>query len=150
MAQSKSKPRVIKDFDKLDKEIQEHIAQLYPNGFAEHLITYTDSNTGLERFALPYETEDRYYVVGMDEYMESQVDSGDAIDDFGKDDSDDLIDLGIDNMEKPSEIKIEEDDEEEDDEDDDIVNKNDFDDEDDEDENTDEIDDEEDDDDDEK
>ena len=86
----------------------------------------------------------------MDEYMESQVDSGDAIDDFGKDDSDDLIDLGIDNMEKPSEIKIEEDDEEDDDEDDDIVNKNDFDDEDDEDENTDEIDDEEDDDDDEK
>jgi len=134
MAQSKSKPRVIKDFDKLDKEIQEHIAQLYPNGFAEHLITYTDPKTGLERFALPYETEDRYYMVRMDEYMESQVDSGDAIDDFGKDDSDDLIDLGIDNMEKPSEIKIEEDDEEEDDED----------------ENTDEIDDEEDDDDDEK
>ena len=117
MAQSKSKPRVIKDFDKLDKEIQEHIAQLYPNGFAEHLITYTDPKTGLERFALPYETEDRYYMVRMDEYMESQVDSGDAIDDFGKDDSDDLIDLGIDNMEKPSEIKIEEDDEEDDDED---------------------------------
>ena len=134
MAQSKSKPRVIKDFDKLDKEIQEHIAQLYPNGFAEHLITYTDPKTGLERFALPYETEDRYYMVRMDEYMESQVDSGDAIDDFGKDDSDDLIDLGLDNMEKPSEIKIEEDDEEEDDED----------------EITDEIDDEEDDDDDEK
>ena len=150
MAQSKSKPRVIKDFDKLDKEIQEHIAQLYPNGFAEHLITYTDPKTGLERFALPYETEDRYYMVRMDEYMDAQVDSGHAIDDFGKDDSDDLIDLGIDNMEKPSEIKIEEDDEEEDDEDDDIVNKNDFDDEDDEDEITDEIDDEEDDDDDEK
>ena len=149
MAQSKSKPRVIKDFDKLDKEIQEHIAQLYPNGFAEHLITYTDPKSGLERFALPYETEDRYYMVRMDEYMESQVDSGDAIDDFGKDDNDDLIDLGIDNMEKPSEIKIEED-EEEDDEDDDIVNKNDFDDEDDEDEITDEIDDEEDDDNDEK
>ena len=149
MAQSKSKPRVIKDFDKLDKEIQEHIAQLYPNGFAEHLITYTDPKTGLERFALPYETEDRYYMVRMDEYMESQVDSGDAIDDFGKDDSDDLIDLGIDNMEKPSEIKIEEDGEE-DDEDDDIVNKNEFDDEDDEDEITDEIDDEEDDDNDEK
>ena len=150
MAQSKSKPRVIKDFDKLDKEIQEHIVQLYPNGFAEHLITYTDPKTGLERFALPYETEDRYYMVRMDEYMESQVDSGDAIDDdFGKDESDDLIDLGIDNMEKPSELKMEEE-EDDDTEDDDIVNKNDFDDEDDEDGVADEIDEDDDEDDDEK
>jgi hypothetical protein len=37
-----NKPRVIKDFEKLDGEIQEKIKLSYPNGFAESLIYYQD------------------------------------------------------------------------------------------------------------
>lgn len=122
----KSKPRVIKDFDKLDKEIQEQVLQMYPNGFAEFLITYTDPKTGMERFALPYETEDRYYMIRMDEYIDT--DSAADDDDFSKDD--DLINLGLDNMDKPADIKMEEDEDEE--EEDDEVSKPTFDDSDDE------------------
>lgn len=112
--QSKSKPRVIKDFDKLDKALQEQVIQLYPNGFADSLISYTDPKTGQERFALPYETEDRYYMIRMDEYIDTDSGAADD-DDFSKDS--DLMNLGLDNMDKPADLKMEEDEEEEEEED---------------------------------
>lgn len=58
------KPRVIKDFEKLEQTLQEQIKLTYPTGFFEHLITYTDKD-GNERFALPFETDDKYYMVRM-------------------------------------------------------------------------------------
>ncbi|MFO7869648.1 MAG: hypothetical protein R6U95_10165 [Bacteroidales bacterium] len=60
----KRKPRVIKDFGKLDSDIQEQIKLIYPTGFYEHLISYTDKE-GNERFALPFETDEKYYMVRM-------------------------------------------------------------------------------------
>ena len=58
------KPRVIKDFDKLDPQIQEQIKLVYPTGFFENLITYKDKE-GFERHALPFETDEKYYMVRM-------------------------------------------------------------------------------------
>lgn len=109
-----SKPHVIKDFDKLDKELQEKVLQLYPNGFTEFLVTYTDPKTGQERFALPYETEDRYYMIRMDEYIDTDRNTDDD-DDFKADDL--LTNLGLDSIEKPAELKIDEDEDEDEDED---------------------------------
>lgn len=113
--QPKSKIRVIKDFDKLDKVLQEQINEMYPNGFsdiAEDLISYTDPKTGLERFALPLETEDRYYMVRMDQFIESQIDNNE---------DDDLSNLNLDKIEQPEELKDELNDEVEDDVVDDIA-----------------------------
>ncbi len=59
-----SKPRVLKDFEKLETEIQEQIKLSYPSGFYQHLVSYVDRE-GQKRMALPYETEDRYYLVRM-------------------------------------------------------------------------------------
>jgi hypothetical protein len=59
-----SKPRVIKDYDKLDPEIQEKIKLEYPYGFSDNLITFTNRD-GLIVSALPFETEDKYYMVRM-------------------------------------------------------------------------------------
>lgn len=59
-----SKPRVIKDFDKLDSAIQEQIKLAYPNGFYDFLITYTDREGKLVS-ALPFETDEKYYLVRM-------------------------------------------------------------------------------------
>ncbi|MBQ3677219.1 MAG: hypothetical protein II926_07665 [Bacteroidales bacterium] len=135
-----SKPHVIKDFDKLDKELQEKVLQLYPNGFTEFLVTYTDPKTGQERFALPYETEDRYYMIRMDEYIDTDRNTDDD-DDFKADDL--LTNLGLDSIDKPAELKMDEDEDEEtknndsedDDDDDDLENIADEEDEDDEDDN---------------
>ena len=59
-----SKPRVIKDYDKLDEAILEQIKQHYPFGFENHLIIFKNA-TGALVSALPFETEDRYYLVRM-------------------------------------------------------------------------------------
>lgn len=61
---SQPKPRVIKDYDALDKNIQEQIKLMYPFGFSQHLITYTNKE-GLLVSALPFETDEKYYLVRM-------------------------------------------------------------------------------------
>jgi len=59
-----NKPRVVKDYEKLDPEIQEQIKLTYPYGFAKHLIQYKNAD-GKFVSALPLETDDRYYLVRM-------------------------------------------------------------------------------------
>ncbi|MCB0658963.1 MAG: hypothetical protein KDC57_22625 [Saprospiraceae bacterium] len=61
---STNKPRVIKEFEKLDEDTQQQIKLAYPNGFAGHLVYYTNKD-GLKVSALPFETDDRYYLVKM-------------------------------------------------------------------------------------
>jgi hypothetical protein len=59
-----AKPRVIKDFEKLDESIQEQIKLEYPYGFHKNLITFNNA-TGQKVSALPFETEEKYYLVRM-------------------------------------------------------------------------------------
>ncbi|RKD88459.1 hypothetical protein [Mangrovibacterium diazotrophicum] len=59
-----SKPRVIKDYEKLEDSIKEQIKLEYPNGFSQNLITFTNKD-GMLVSALPFETEDKYYLVRM-------------------------------------------------------------------------------------
>ena len=64
MATIISKPRVIKDFEKLDVNIQEQIKLAYPLGFEDHLISFNNID-GKRVSALPFEAEDKYYLVRM-------------------------------------------------------------------------------------
>lgn len=59
-----TKPRIVKDYDKLDQAIQEMIKLNYPYGFEDNLIQFTNAE-GKYVSALPFETEDRYYLVRM-------------------------------------------------------------------------------------
>jgi len=62
MAKKVSKPRLVKDYLKLPKEIQAAIKAEYPNGFSHKLISYTTPK-GERVMALPFETDDQYYLV---------------------------------------------------------------------------------------
>lgn len=78
-----SKPRVIKDYNKLDKAVQEQIKLVYAEGFADNLIHFFDKN-GIKITALPFETEDKYYMLRMTENEAVQiVDEDDDFDDDG-------------------------------------------------------------------
>jgi hypothetical protein len=78
-----NKPRVIKSYNKLDKELQQKIKLAYEDGFAENLIHFFDKN-GLKITVLPYETEDKYYMVRMSEYEAiAIVEDDDDFDDDG-------------------------------------------------------------------
>ena len=59
-----TKPRVVKDYDKLPLDVQGQIKLTYPQGFSGSLITYINAK-GKVVSALPYETEDYYYLVRM-------------------------------------------------------------------------------------
>jgi hypothetical protein len=59
-----SKPRVVKDFEKLDVAIQEQIKLRYPLGFSKHLITFKNAR-GEFVSALLFETDEIYYLVRM-------------------------------------------------------------------------------------
>ncbi len=77
-----NKPRVIKDYNKLDKELQQQIKLVYADGFAENLIHFFDKN-GLKITVLPFETEDKYYMLRMTENEAVQIVDDD--DDFDED-----------------------------------------------------------------
>jgi len=59
-----SKPRVIKDFDKLEAQIQRKLKLMYPYGFEKDLISFKNHKNKFVS-ALPFETEDMYYLVRM-------------------------------------------------------------------------------------
>lgn len=59
-----NKPKVIKDYAKLDSGILEQIKLQYPYGFEDSLIIFVNAE-GKNVSALPFETEDRYYLVRM-------------------------------------------------------------------------------------
>jgi len=61
---NQNKPRVIKAFESLDQDLQEQIKLAYPKGFSGYLISFKNSNGDLVS-ALPFETEDKYYLVKM-------------------------------------------------------------------------------------
>lgn len=61
---NKTKPRVIKDYDKLSDELLEQIKLVYPRGFRKHLVEFTGID-GKRRKGLPYETEEKYYLIRM-------------------------------------------------------------------------------------
>lgn len=71
------KPRVIKDYDKLDQAVQEQIKLAYPLGFAKYLIFFTNKD-GVKVSALPFETDDRYYLVRMTQQEAQQIIMNDA------------------------------------------------------------------------
>lgn len=77
-----SKPKVIKDYDKLSDEVKEQIKLVYPRGFAHHLISFTNRN-GEKKMGLPFETEDFYYLIRMTPVRAEQIIEDD--DDFDDD-----------------------------------------------------------------
>ncbi len=59
-----SKPKVMTTFKKLPVEIQEQIKLAYPRGFEKFLIRFKNHKNKFIS-ALPYETDDRDYMVKM-------------------------------------------------------------------------------------
>ncbi len=78
-----NKPKVVKDYDKLDEAILEQIKLNYPYGFEKNLITFKNA-AGKFITALPFESEEKYYLVRMTR-VEAQeiIDDDDDYDDAG-------------------------------------------------------------------
>lgn len=97
-----TKKRVIKDYEALPEDVKDRIKVAYPRGFAQHLLKYTDIK-GKRVSALPFDTEEIYYLVRMTVNEAVQIieddddydDDGTLRDDFElEEDSDDEVILG--------------------------------------------------------
>ncbi len=77
-----NKPRLIKDYEKLSEEIIAQIKLEYPYGFEKKLILFKNQKGQLVS-ALPYETEDHYYLVRMTRAEAQEIISDD--DDYDED-----------------------------------------------------------------
>ncbi len=77
-----SKPRVVKDYTKLGEDILALIKLKYPFGFEKQLIRFKDKE-GRFISALPFETEDRYYLIRMTSVQAKEVIEQD--DDYNED-----------------------------------------------------------------
>ncbi len=67
-----SKPRVVKDYEKLETEIKEQVKLNFQNGFDKHLITFKNHKNKFVS-ALPFETEDRYFLIRMSQELARKI-----------------------------------------------------------------------------
>ena len=78
-----SKLRVIQDYEKLPVEIQEQIKLVFPEGFSNHLIEFKNRHGELVS-ALPFETDEKVYMVRMSvKQAEQIINDDDDYDDDG-------------------------------------------------------------------
>lgn len=77
---SNSKPKVVKDFDKLPKEVIAAIKAEFPNGFSHKMIAYTTPK-GEKVMALPFDLDDISYLVRVTILDSKSIARGDDDDD---------------------------------------------------------------------
>jgi DNA-directed RNA polymerase subunit delta len=121
-----NKKRIIKDYENLPEEIISRVKMEYPYGFANNLVSFTNKE-GKRVSALPFETEDIYYLIRMTVQEARQIisddddydDEGNLRDSFaGEDAAADAEDNFDDEAEEKSPYVDKPVDEEDDDEDD--------------------------------
>lgn len=59
-----NKLRVIQDFEKISKDIQEQVKLVYPEGFSQYLVEFKNKNNETV-YALPFETDEKIYMIRM-------------------------------------------------------------------------------------
>ena len=59
-----SKPRVLRNYEKLDKEIKQQLKLKYPYGFDKDLISFQNHKKKFVS-ALPYEADEVFYLIRM-------------------------------------------------------------------------------------
>ena len=96
-----SRPKLLKDLDKLPKDVQAAIKAEYPNGFSHKLVSYTTPK-GEKVMALPFDTEELSYLVRVT-IMDSKNtvrDEDDDVDEKPTRENLDLDGLDLDALEK--------------------------------------------------
>lgn len=100
-----TKKRIVKDYEVLPEEVIQQVKINYPEGFEENLISYINAR-GATVSALPFETEEIYYLIRMTVKEARQIiEDDDDYDDDGvlRDDFEDDIEESYDGSDDPDE-----------------------------------------------
>ena len=117
-----NKKRIVKDYDALPEEIVARIKAEYPYGFEDNLVKFTNKE-GNQVSALPYETEEVYYLIRMTVSEARQIieddddydDDGNLRDDFTSDEFEGEEDEDDDDKDVKSSVSFSDDDDDDDD-----------------------------------
>jgi DNA-directed RNA polymerase subunit delta len=91
-----TKKRLVKSYEALSEEIIRDVKLKYPSGYEQHLVKYTDKE-GKIVSALPFETDEAYYLIRMTVLEAKRFDSADDDDDDAPIRGADLSDLEVEN-----------------------------------------------------
>ena len=58
------KIRVAQDYDKLSRELKEQVKLVYPEGYRQYLVEFTNKE-GVKVKALRFETDEKIYLIRM-------------------------------------------------------------------------------------
>ena len=67
-----NKLRIIQDYVKLSNEIKEQIKLVFPEGYSDHLIEFKN-NKGETVSALPFETDEKIYMIRMSVKLANRI-----------------------------------------------------------------------------
>lgn len=82
-----AKKRIIKSYEQLSEELVEKLKAKYPDGYEDRTITFTNPRGEIE-VAIPFETEEIYYLIKLprinpsEEEEESESSTFDEFDNF--------------------------------------------------------------------
>jgi len=104
--------RIVIDYTKLSEDIINRIKIEYPEGYEDNLIMFTNAK-GAFVSALPFETDDIYYLIRMTETEAREIieddddfgDDGKLRDDFEEDENEDGVKYLNDNYDEAENVK---------------------------------------------
>jgi DNA-directed RNA polymerase subunit delta len=88
------KKKIIKNYEQLPEDIIEQVKEKYPDGFEDNLITFENSRGEIE-LALPFETEDTYYLIKMPKSNTAEEEEEEDYDNTAIDEFDNFENLEI-------------------------------------------------------
>ncbi len=87
------KRKVIKEYSKLDSDFLKKLKEKYPDGYGDDLVSFYGAD-GLKIRAIPYETEETYYLIKVPIATVKELDGDDDDSNDSDDDSFDSYDSG--------------------------------------------------------
>jgi len=79
------KKRIIKAYEQLSEDLVDQLKKNYPDGYDDHIITFTNPRGEIE-VAIPFETEEIYYLIKLPRISasdeEEDTESSSSFDDF--------------------------------------------------------------------
>lgn len=99
---AKIKPRVIKNYEKLDEKLREAIKERYPDGYSKDIQTF-DIGGGRFMTGLPFETEEFSYIIKFPvqaENIDLQDEEGSSDDELNLDGA-----VDVEEEEEPDEVE---------------------------------------------
>ena len=93
------KKRIIKSYEQLSEDMVEKLKEKYPDGYEDRTITFTNPRGEIE-VAIPFETDDIYYLIKLPRTNAAEEDEEPESNNFDEFDNFESLEIGDDVQEE--------------------------------------------------